>query len=220
MLLELQQIIVNPGQQMLLKDISWQKLENILEEMGEKRAARISYSDGWLEIMVPLPEHEKDKELIGDLVKLLLDKLEIDFEPFGSTTLKNERMRQAVEPDTSFYIQNQAAVIGKNRIDLNIDPPPDLAIEIDITSRTRFDNYEILGVPEFWRYQQQGLEIFLLREGKYVKSQSSPNFPNIPIIELVNEYVRQCLTIGRSQAMRNFRSWVKDNLYTQNGLIV
>ena len=220
MLLELQQIIVNPGQQMLLKDISWQKLENILEEMGERRAARISYSDGWLEIMVPLPEHEKDKELLGDLVKLLLDKLEIDFEPFGSTTLKNERMRQAVEPDTSFYIQNQGAVIGKNRIDLNIDPPPDLAIEIDITSRTRFDNYEILGVPELWRYQQQGLEIFLLQEGKYIKSQSSPNFPNIPIIELVNEYVRQCLTIGRSQAMRNFRSWVKDNLYTQNGLIV
>jgi Uma2 family endonuclease len=220
MLLELQQIIVNPGQQMLLKDISWQKLEKILEEMGERRAARISYSDGWLEIMVPLPEHEKDKEIFGELVRILLDKLEIDFEPFGSTTLKNERMRQAVEPDTSFYIQNQAAVIGKNRIDLNIDPPPDLAIEIDITSRTRFDNYEILGVPELWRYQQQGLEIFLLQEGKYIKSQSSPNFPNIPIIELVNEYVRQCLSIGRSQAMRNFRSWVRDNLYTQNGLIV
>jgi Uma2 family endonuclease len=212
MLLELQQIIVNPGQQMLLKDISWQKLEKILEEMGERRAARISYSDGWLEIMVPLPEHEKDKELLGDLVKILLEILQIDFEPFGSTTLKNERMRQAVEPDTSFYIQNQAAVIGKNRIDLNIDPPPDLAIEIDITSRTRFENYEILGVPELWRYQQQGLEIFLLQEGKYIKSQSSPNFPNIPIIELVNEYVQQCLSIGRSQAMRNFRSWIRDNL--------
>lgn len=212
MLLKLQQIIVKPGQQMLLQDISWQQLENILEEMGEKSTARISYSDGWLEIMVPLPEHEKDKEYIGELVRILLDKLQIDFEPFGSTTLKNERMRQAVEPDTSFYIQNQAAIIGKNRIDLNIDPPPDLAIEIDITSRTRFDNYEILGVPELWRHTQQGLEISLLQQGKYIKSESSPNFPNIPIIELVNEYVQQCLTIGRSQAIRNFRDWVKNNL--------
>ncbi|MHC5674631.1 Uma2 family endonuclease [Nostoc sp.] len=212
MLLKLQQIIVKPGQQMLLQDISWQQLENILEEMGEKTAARISYSHGLLEIMVPLPEHEKDKEYIGELVRILLDKLQIDFEPFGSTTLKNERMRQAVEPDTSFYIQNQAAIIGKNRIDLNIDPPPDLAIEIDITSRTRFDNYEILGVPELWRHTQQGLEISLLQEGKYIKSESSPNFHNIPIIELVNEYVQQCLTIGRSQAMRNFRDWVKNNL--------
>ncbi|MEB3147747.1 MAG: Uma2 family endonuclease [Sphaerospermopsis sp.] len=212
MLLELQQIIVHPGQQMLLKDISWQQLENILEEMGEKRAARISYSNGWLEIMVPLPEHEKDKEIVGDLVKILLEILNVDFEPFGSTTLKNERMRQAVEPDTSFYIQNQAAVIGKNRIDLNIDPPPDLAIEIDITSRTQFENYQILGVPELWRYKKQGLEIFLLQDGKYVKSPSSPNFPNIPIVDLVNEYVQQCLTIGRSQAMRNFRSWLQKNL--------
>lgn len=212
MLVKLQQIIVKPGQQMLLQDVSWQQLENILEEMGEKRAARISYSHGWLEVMVPLPEHEKDKENIGDLVKVLLDKLEVDFEPFGSTTLKNEQMRQAVEPNTCFYIQNQAAVIGKNRLDLNIDPPPDLAIEIDITSRTRFDNYQILGVPELWRYTQKGLEIFLLQEGKYIKSQFSPNLPDIPIVELVNEYVQQCLTIGRSQAMRNLRNWIKNNL--------
>jgi Uma2 family endonuclease len=212
MLLKLQQIIVKPGQQTLFKDISWQQLENILEEMGEKRAARISYSHGWLEIMVPLPEHEKDKEYIGDLVKILLEKLQIDFEALGSTTLKNERMRQAVEADACFYIQNQAAVIGKNRLDLNIDPPPDLAIEIDITSRTRFDNYEILGVPELWRYTQQGLEIYLLQQEKYIKSQSSPNFPGIPIIELVNEYVQQCLTIGRSQAIRNFRTWIANNI--------
>ncbi|RCJ42738.1 hypothetical protein A6770_07630 [Nostoc minutum NIES-26] len=212
MLLELQQIIVKPGQQMLLQDISWQQLENILEELEGRSAARISYSDGWLEIMVPLPEHEKDKEFIGDLVKILLEKLQIDFEPFGSTTLKNERMRQAVEADTCFYIQNQAAMIGKNRIDLNVDPPPDLAIEVDITSRTRFDNYEILGVPELWRYTQKGLEISLLQNGKYIKAQSSPNFPDIPIVELVNEYVQQCLTIGRSQAIRNFRSWVNNNL--------
>ncbi|AVH72699.1 Uma2 family endonuclease [Nostoc sp. 'Lobaria pulmonaria (5183) cyanobiont'] len=212
MLLKLQQIIVKPGQQMLFQDITWEQLEKILEEMGERRAARISYSHGWLEIMVPLPEHEKDKEYIGELVRVLLDKLQIDFEPFGSTTLKNERMLQAVEPDTSFYIKNQAAIIGKNRIDLNVDPPPDLAIEIDITSRTRFENYEILGVPELWRHTQQGLEIFLLKEGKYIKSESSPNFPDIPIVELVNEYVQQCLTIGRSQAIRNFKDWVNNNL--------
>ncbi|MGI8502376.1 MAG: Uma2 family endonuclease, partial [Hassallia sp.] len=136
----------------------------------------------------------------------------IDFEALGSTTLKNERMRQAVEPDACFYIQNQAAVIGKNRLDLTIDPPPDLAIEIDITSRTRFDNYELLGVPELWRYTQQGLEIYLLQQGKYIKSELSPNFPDIPIIELVNEYVKQCLTIGRSQAIRNFRTWIANNL--------
>ncbi len=212
MLLQLQQIIVNPGQQMLLKDISWQQLENILEEMGVKRAAKISYSDGWLEIMVPLPEHEKDKEVVGDLVKILLEKLEIDFECLGSTTFKNQPMNQALEADTCFYIQNKAAVIGKNRIDLIIDPPPDLAIEIDITSRTAFDNYRRLGVPELWRYKSRGLEINLLQQGNYVESNFSPNFPGIPIIELVNEYVKQNLTLGRSHAIRGFRNWIKENL--------
>lgn len=212
MLLDLQQIIVKPGQHMLLKDISWQQLENILEELGEKRAARLSYSNGWLEIMVPLPEHEKDKECIGDLVKILLEELDIDFEVLGSTTFKSESMTQAVEPDTCFYIQNCDAVIGKNRIDLTIDPPPDLAIEIDITSRTQFENYQILGVPELWRYSQQGLQINLLQEGKYIEANFSPNFPNIPIIQLVNEYVRQCLTVGRSQAIKAFKAWVKKNL--------
>ncbi|NMG09596.1 Uma2 family endonuclease [Brasilonema sp. UFV-L1] len=212
MLLELQQIIVKPGQQMLLKDITWQQLENILEELGEKRAARISYSNGWLEIMVPLPEHEKDKEIVGEFVRILLDELQIDFEPLGSTTFKNERMTQAIEADACFYIQNYASVIGKNRIDLTVDPPPDLAIEIDITSRTQFNNYEILGVPELWRYTQQGLQIHLLQQGKYVEANFSPNFPGIPIVELVNEYVKQCLSVGRSQAIRGFKSWVKNNL--------
>ncbi len=212
MLLEMEQIIVKPGQQMLLKDISWQQLENILEEMGSRRATRISYSHGWLEIMVPLPEHEKDKEFISDLVKILLEAQQIDFESLGSTTFKNEQMRQAVEPDACFYIQNQAGVIGKNRLDLNIDPPPDLVIEIDITSRTQFDNYAILKIPELWRYKQNGLEIFCLQAEKYIKFPSSQIFPHIPIVELVNKYLQQCLTIGRSQAIRNFRNWLSENL--------
>lgn len=212
MLLELNQIIVPPGQQLLLKNVSWQQLENILDELGAKRAARLSYSNGWLEIMVPLPEHEKDKEFISDLVKILLDELQIDFEPLGSTTFKNERMTQAVEQDACFYIQNCAAVIGRNRIDLTVDPPPDLAIEIDITSRTQFDNYQILGVPELWRYTERGLQINLLQQGEYVETNYSPNFPNIPIIKLVNEYVKQCLDGGRSQAVRAFKNWVKNNL--------
>ncbi|MFQ4140709.1 Uma2 family endonuclease [Chlorogloeopsis sp. ULAP02] len=213
MLLELQQIIVKPGQQMLLKDISWQQLENILGELGENRAARLSYSNGWLEIMVPWPEHEKDKEFIGDLVKIILEELQIDFEPLGSTTFKNKYMNQAVEPDACFYIQNYAVVIGKNRIDLTIDPPSDLAIEIDITSRTRFDNYQILGVPELWRYTQQGLQINLLEQGKYIETNFSSNFPDIPIIELINQYVKQSLSVGRSQAIRAFKSWLQQYLH-------
>ena len=213
MQLALKQIIVSPGQQLLLKDISWQQLETILEELGESRSAKISYSHGVLEIIVPLPEHEKDKEIIGDLVKIILKELNIDFEALGSTTYKNKKMSQAVEADASFYIENCAAVIGKDRLNLSIDPPPDLAIEIDITSRTQFDNYLLLGVPELWKYTRQGLQIYLLQNGEYVPSETSPNFPNIPIIELVDRCIEDSKKNGRSKAIAAFKNWLKTNIY-------
>jgi Uma2 family endonuclease len=212
MLLELRQLKIQPGQQLLLEDVSWQQLESILAELGESRAARLSYSNGLLEIMVPLPEHEKAKEIIGDMVKILLSERGINYEALGSTTLKNERMIQAVEPDACFYIQNQAAVIGKNRLDMGVDPPPDLAIEIDLTSRTQLENYQILRVPELWRYARRGLQINVLQAGRYVESDVSPTFPDIPIIELVNRYVQQSKVAGSSQAIQAFRSWVRENL--------
>ncbi|EAW35886.1 Uma2 family endonuclease [Lyngbya sp. PCC 8106] len=212
MKIKLEQIVVSPGHQVLLKDITWQEFEQILEELGESRASRLSYSHGVLEMMTPSLEHEKDKEMVGDLVKMLLDTLNIDFEALGSTTFKSEQMTQAIEADTCFYIQNHQAVIGKNRIDLTVNPPPDLAIEIDITSRTKFDNYRLLRVPELWRYNQKGLEINLLQMGEYVKSKTSPNFPGIPILELINQFVQKALTQGRSKAVREFRQWMKDNI--------
>lgn len=212
MLLELRQLKIQPGQQLLVEDVNWQQFESILAELGERRASRLSYSNGRLEIMVPLPEHEKAKEIIGDMVKILLEARQIAFESLGSTTLKNERMSQAVEPDTCFYIQNQAAVIGKNRLDMSVDPPPDLAIEIDLTSRTQLDNYQILGVPELWRYARRGLQINVLQAEQYIESDVSPTFPNIPIVELVNQYTQQSQVAGRTPAIQAFKSWVGENL--------
>ena len=208
----LEKIIVKPGQQLLLKDISWKDFEEILEDLGEHRSSRISYSNGVLEIMVPLPEHEKGKEIIGDIVKILLEELEIDFEPLGSTTFKNKQMNQAVEPDACFYIKNYQAVIGKDRLDLSSDPPPDLAIEIDITNRTKLDNYLLLGVPELWRYTRKGFQINLLDGKRYIESDTSPNFPDIPIVELIESHVKQAQTKGRSNAIRAFKHWVRENL--------
>ena len=212
MLLELRQLKIQPGQQLLVEDVNWQQFESILAELGERRASRLSYSNGRLEIMVPLPEHEKAKEIIGDMVKILLEARQIAFESLGSTTLKNERMSQAVEPDTCFYIQNQAAVIGKNRLDMSVDPPPDLAIEIDLTSRTQLDNYQILGVPELWRYARRGLQINVLQAEQYIESDVSPTFPNIPIVQLVNQYTQQSQVAGRTRAIQAFKNWVGENL--------
>ncbi|MDH3602626.1 MAG: Uma2 family endonuclease [Candidatus Tectomicrobia bacterium] len=212
MLLELRRWVVPPGHQVLLRDVTWSEFELILEELGEGRAARLSYSHGMLEIMTPSPEHEDDKVIIGDLVKIVLEELNIEFRNLGSTTFKNEQMDQAVEPDECFYIQHEPEIRGKRRIDLSIDPPPDLAIEIDITARSRFDNYELLGVPELWRYNGNTLEIHRLQDGHYVESTASLHFPQIPVQRIIPQYLEQSRAIGRTVAMRAFRDWLREHL--------
>ncbi|MBW4666870.1 MAG: Uma2 family endonuclease [Cyanomargarita calcarea GSE-NOS-MK-12-04C] len=210
--LQLQQLSVPPGHRVILHNVNWQEFEAILEELGEHRATRLAYSQGTLEIRMPLPKHEVAKVLIGDLVKILLEELEIDCEPFGSTTFKREDMASGVEPDDSFYIQNHARMIGKERIDLTVDPPPDLAIEVDVTSKTQLNAYEALGVPELWRYEDGKLQINLIKDGKYIESEISATFPNLPIFLAIPRFVEQSKTVGRSPTLRAFRLWVREQI--------
>jgi Uma2 family endonuclease len=212
MLLEFKRIYVPPGQRVLLQDVTWQELETIIAELGEHRAARIAYDNGILEIMAPLPEHEDNKEIISDLVKALLEELDIEFRCLGSTTFKNEVMTQGIEPDQCFYIKNEAAIRGKKRIDLTVDPPPDLALEIDITSRTHTQIYQALKVPELWRFEKKILKINLLQDGNYVESETSSNFPHLPLIEAIPQYLAQSKTDGRNATLKVFRSWVREQL--------
>jgi len=212
MLLELKRFTVPPGQRILLHDVSWQEFEAILEDLGEHRGARIAYNQGILEIMTPLPEHENKKVFISNFVEILLEELDIDFWPLGSTTFKNELMQHGIEPDNCFYIQNEAAVRGKQRLDLRFDPPPDLALEIDVTSRTHPNIYEALGVPELWRFEKGKLQINVLREGKYIETETSSIFPNFTLTQVIPEYLNQCKTAGRNQTMRAFRNWVKEQI--------
>ena len=209
MLLEVKKITVPPGQTVILNEIGWNEFEAILEDLGESRGSRIAYDRGTLEIMTPLPEHEVNKEYIGDFVKILLEELDIEFCPLGSTTFKNQAMFKGIEPDSCFYIENESAVRGKNRLDLTIDPPPDLALEIDITNRSHPEIYQSLGVPELWRYEKNKLQILLLSQDKYVESKTSRNFPNFPLIEVIPQYLTQCRTEGRNKGIKAFRSWVK-----------
>ena len=194
--LQLSQIDVPPGQRVVLQDVHWQQFEDILEELGEHRGSRIAYSSRTLEIMSPLPEHEVTKELVSDLVKILLEELEIDCESFGSTTFKRQDMESGIEPDACFYISNHQQMIGRSKIDLTVDPAPDLAIEIDVTSKTQLDAYEALGVPELWRFENHRLRIDILKHGNYFQSSRSSTFPKLPIIEKVTEGSMSLLRIN------------------------
>lgn len=210
--LQLNQIDVMPGQRVMLRNVSWQQFEAILLALGEHRITRLAYSKGTLEIMAPLPEHEQTKIVIADLLKVLLDELDQNWEPLGSSTFRREDMLAGIEPDECFYIQNHALMIGRERIDLSIDPPPDLAIEVDVTSSTQISAYEALQVPENWRYQNQQLQIYVLCSGKYIQSNNSPNFPDFPVVEGISQFLAISRTDGTRPALRAFRAWVRQRL--------
>ena len=95
---------------------------------------------------------------------------------------------------------------------LTIDPPPDLALEIDVTSRTHPHIYEALGVNELWRFEKGQLQINILQDGKYVQSEFSPTFPNLPLREFIPHYLHQVKAKGRNKTMKVFRTWVREQL--------
>jgi Uma2 family endonuclease len=203
--LQLRQLDVPAGQRLVVRDLPWAELELILTEMGDHRAARIAYSEEVLEIRMPLPKHERTKSILGDAVKILLEELEIDCECFGSTTFKRQEMSYGIEPDECFYIQNHQLMMGKDRVDLSIDPPPDLAIEVDVTSKTQLSAYLKLQVAELWVYADDDLKIYLLQAGAYQESTVSNIFRNLPVVTLLQDLLERSITIGRSQSLRDFR---------------
>lgn len=211
--ISISQIVVPSGRSILLRDISWQKFENILLGLGENRASRLMYDRGTLEIMVPLPEHEYYKDCIADLIKDLADELEIDYECFGSTTWKRQDSMGGAEPDTCFYIQNEAMIRGRLDIDLTQDPPPDLVLEIDITSKSldSLPIYARLGVPEVWRYDRKILRIYQLVQQTYNEVGYSLAFPTFPV-QAIPEFIKKNLSLGRRALRQSFRVWVREQL--------
>ena len=194
----------------VLYNIGWQQFENLLKDLGDKRAARIAYDRGTLEIMTPLPEHEYYKEVIGIAVQDIAEELELDYESLGSTTWKRESRLAGVEPDNCFYFQNEAAIRGKLQFDLNQDPPPDLVLEIDLTSKSlnRFPIYARLGVPEIWCYDSGELKIYQLQNGEYQEAQISLVFPNLAVQE-IPRLIEQNRSLGRRALRQVVRAWAR-----------
>ena len=195
----------------VLHNISWQQFENLLVDLGESRAARFAYDDGTLEIMTPLPEHEYYKEALGDAIKDIAEVLDQDYESLGSTTWKREIKKAGVEPDNCFYFQNEPRIRGKLEYDLNQDPPPDLALEIDVTSKSlsRFSIYARLGVPEIWCYDSGELKIYQLQNEGYIEVETSSVFPTLRVQELP-ALIEQYRPQGRRAIRRAVREWARE----------
>lgn len=197
-------------QRTVLHNISWQTFEALLAETGEDRGYRFAYDGGTLEIITPRFDHENPKANLGNFIIALAEELDIEIKSAGSTTLKREIVKRGIEPDNCYYIQNEPAVRGRQNIDLDIDPPPDLAIEIDITSSSvdKLRIYSALGVPELWRYNGQVLRFYQGVEGDYVECESSLAFPLVTV-SAMSRFIQQSKTMGEIVLLKVFRAWVR-----------
>jgi Uma2 family endonuclease len=183
---------------------TWKDYQALIERRGDRANPRIKYRSGEILLMSPLPKHGREAHIIADLITVLLDHLGQKHEAFTPMTMDLPEI-SGLEPDYSFYINNWQAAVGKDRIDWSTEPPPDLALEIDITSYTDVNDYLPYRVPEVWLYKKNKLIIYALDGDGYTIVSSSRYFPNLNLQEILAE----CLEIARdrssSVAMRVLR---------------
>lgn len=189
--------------------------EQLLAQLGDRTVPRIRLRDQHILFMSPLPEQGKDIDVIADLVKALLSYQGRDWESFHPITLRCGT-EPGLEPDACFYIDNYQAILGKRKLDLNIDPPPDLAIEIDVTSFTRIEDYIRLAIPEVWIYKEGKLKIFQFQGNRYLATDTSQIFCDFPVKQTIPQYVDRAWQVGCSVTLREFSQLLTSSSKTDN----
>jgi Uma2 family endonuclease len=198
-------------QRVLLRNISWETYERLLDERGDSRVPRLAYDRGDLEIMSPSSEHESIAYFVGLLVAVLAEEMRVNVYGVGSTTYRRGDIGRGFEPDSCFYIQNEEQVRGKDRIDLAVDPPPDLVIEIDITSPSfsKLPIYAQIGVPEVWRYDGERMIILVLEDSDYAEPTESIVLSPVTSIVLT-DFVEKSKTTSRTAWLKEVREWARE----------
>jgi Uma2 family endonuclease len=192
----------------VIPNVGWDVFEALAA--SDCAGTRFVYDKGLLEIMSPSMEHEWCHRILGQIVEVITEELNIPRRSAGSTTLKLQLEKRGLEPDECFYLAHESQMRGKPEIDLTVDPPPDLAIEVDI-SRSSIDKlpiYADLGVPELWFYDGESLVVRQLRNGLYVGCERSEAFPFLGVKE-VERFMGTHEQFDETAWIRSFREWVK-----------
>ena len=197
----------------LLPGVGWEGYEALLKMIGDRRV-RVTFDGEDAELMSPSQNHEFYKRIIGWMLEALFEELNVPYEPAGSTTWRNRA--GGLEPDECYYLSNLALVRQKrNSLDLNADPAPDLAVEIEISrgALDRLGLYAALGVAEVWRFDGETLRIERLQgDGTYQQITTSLALPAITPDEVVHWARLAETTDDRLVWNRRFRQWARAEL--------
>jgi len=202
-------------QRVVLWGVSWDTYESLLTDHRDRSSPRFAYDRGVLEIVSPLPEHERRNRLLSTVVLVVAEETQIDIADLGSTTFRRRDLARGFEPDSCFYVRHEASVRGRTEIDLLTDPPPDLVIEIDLThsSLDKLPLYARLGMPEVWRDDGTRVLILVRRpDGDgYIEAAASPTFP-VLTADALGRWLGEGLTGPSTSWMAAFRTWVRERL--------
>jgi Uma2 family endonuclease len=198
-------------ERVVLGHVSWETYESLLADHADARSPRFTYSEGMLEIMRPSSEHEKLNQVLATIADLVAEEQEIEFENLGSTTFRRQDLNRGTEPDSCFYIQNVERIRGKKEIDLRVDPPPDLVIEVEITSPAvaKLPVYARLRVPEIWLHDGRAPRIVRLSGDQYEDCDRSGVLPSLTQ-SVLSEFCEQSKTLTTLAWRRMIRTWARE----------
>ena len=193
-----------------IQGVSWKAYKEFLAAWGDQHVRHI-YDQGLLEIMSPLKSHDWIKRLIGRFIEAMSLELGIEIQSIGSTTITSDLAEKGFEPDESYYVSNEAKVRGKIDFEPDVDPPPDLIIEVDVTSssESRFLLFAAMKVPEVWRHDTRELAFFVRsRSGMYRQSARSKAFSFLQPGD-IEKFLALHGTMSENSLVRRFVQWAR-----------
>lgn len=183
---------------------TWQDYQALCQQRGENSIPRIKYRSGEAILMSPLPQHGREASLIADIIKVLLDWTGDEYDSFTPVTMQLPE-ESGIEPDYCFYIDHWEAISGKKRIDWRTDPPPDLVLEIEVTSYSDVRDYLPYRVPEIWLFRNPRLSIYQLQGDEYGVQSQSRYFPEVNLSEIISQCMQIADRRNTSAAIRNLK---------------
>jgi Uma2 family endonuclease len=184
---------------------SWQDYCALRDSRGDGSIPRIKYRDGEILLMSPMLRHGREANILADIVKALLDRENRNYEAFTPITMDIPESG-GIEPDYCFYIDNWQAAVGKDRINWQTEPPPDLVIEIDMTTYTAAEDYLPYRVPEVWLFKKNRLLIYQLENQEYMLRETSQFFPGLDLKAIASQCLQAAAERGTGVAIRELRS--------------
>ena len=190
---------------------TWQQYQTLCQQRGDGSIPRMKYRTGEVLLMSPLPKHGRDAHLIANVITALLDHSGQEYDAFTPVTMEVPQ-ESGIEPEYCFYIDNWEAVSGKERIDWSSEPPPDLVLEIDVTSYSNIDDYLPYRVPEVWLFRKKQLLIYQLQGAEYNLQEKSLYFPEIQLKEVIYRCLQIAYDRNTSAAVRDLKQRLDNGL--------